>query len=224
MFVNEIKLTKHWFTALITLYVLIILKTTYSINFGYFDYLFLPIAGIATLYFQYGKMGVKKLLKLPKANMLLWTPLIALSCILIGASTVLIGKLLGIANLSANQGIEQISNSNDLFSKGMFYALGWIHLLGEELITAAVCLPILILLLKYTSKKIAIFTSVLVSSLVFGAIHLPTYDWNVYQSLIVISAIRVPFTFMWFKSKSLLGGAIPHIALDYILISTTLFL
>lgn len=90
----------------------------------------------------------------------------------------------------------------------IFFLFAWIHLIGEELITAAVCLPFLIILLKIFPKKVAIMIAVLLSSLTFGAIHLPTYDWNIYQSLIVISAIRLPFTFMWFKSRSILGGAI----------------
>ncbi|MGR6410669.1 CPBP family intramembrane glutamic endopeptidase [Staphylococcus aureus] len=222
MLEKELELKKRWLIPLLILYILIVLKFTLSIQFGAFDYLFLPFLGILTLYCQFGRQGVKLLFKRPKSNMFLWTPLIVFMCVLIGAVTVLIGRSLGITNLAANGGVEKIFNNHDLFSKVIFFLFAWIHLIGEELITAAVCLPFLIILLKIFPKKVAIMIAVLLSSLTFGAIHLPTYDWNIYQSLIVISTIRLPFTFMWFKSRSILGGAIPHIVLDYIIIIATL--
>lgn len=107
-----------------------------------------------TLYCQFGRQGVKLLFKRPKSNMFLWTPLIVFMCVLIGTVTVLIGRSLGITNLAANGGIEKIFNNHDLFSKVIFFLFAWIHLIGEELITAAVCLPFLIILLKIFPKKL----------------------------------------------------------------------
>lgn len=194
----------------------------YTFNSIWCFWLFiLTFLGILTLYCQFGRQGVKLLFKRPKSNMFLWTPLIVFMCVLIGTVTVLIGRSLGITNLAANGGIEKYLTIMTFFqSDFLFICMDSFNRWRVDNCCSLLALPNYFI--KNFSEKVAIMIAVLLSSLTFGAIHLPTYDWNIYQSLIVISAIRLPFTFMWFKSRSILGGAIPHIVLDYIIIIATL--
>lgn len=74
-----------------------------------------------------------------------------------------------------------------------FFAKMVPQLLGEEVITL---LPFLALMHWATHhfgmrRKGAIIAAWLVSSLVFGLIHLPTYDWNFVQCVVIIGSARL---------------------------------
>ncbi|MDT2837672.1 CPBP family intramembrane metalloprotease [Enterococcus durans] len=85
-------------------------------------------------------------------------------------------------------------------------------LLGEELLTIVI-LVIVANLLGGTRK--AIVAGVLVSSVLFGLIHLPTYQWNLLQCLLIIGVGRIPFTVASLKSDSIWAGYFVHVAYDW---------
>ncbi|GAA1397235.1 CPBP family intramembrane metalloprotease [Pseudonocardia kongjuensis] len=97
-----------------------------------------------------------------------------------------------------------------------------VQLLGEELMTL---LPFLALLHILTGRaglgrRPAIVWAALVTAVWFGALHLPTYDWNVAQSLIVIGAARLVLTLAYIRTKNLWVPVGAHILFD----TTVLFL
>lgn len=98
-------------------------------------------------------------------------------------------------------------------------------LLGEEMLVLVPVSMVLELSEKQQNKldKGKLTMLVIVSSLIFGALHLPTYHWNFVQSLIMIGIVRIPFTIAYLKTKSVLPSFLIHYIYDVALIFITLF-
>ncbi|MES2611891.1 MAG: CPBP family intramembrane glutamic endopeptidase [Pseudomonadota bacterium] len=100
------------------------------------------------------------------------------------------------------------------------------HLIGEEILTV---LPFLALLtwlagpLRWPRRR-AIVGAWLLSSVLFGALHLPTYGWNVAQSLIIISTSRAVLWLAYLRTKNLSVAALAHILNDWLLLGFVVLL
>lgn len=99
-----------------------------------------------------------------------------------------------------------------------------IQLLGEELVTI---LPFFALLHVLTargtlSRNAAVVVSWIVTAVWFGALHLPTYDWNVAQALIVIGVARLVLTLAYIRTKNLWVSTGAHIVNDWVLLTVSL--
>ncbi|MEA4988474.1 MAG: CPBP family intramembrane glutamic endopeptidase [Anaerovorax sp.] len=118
-----------------------------------------------------------------------------------------------------------ILHSSSLQEKFIIYLKIIPMLLGEELITI---IPFLIVLefsykhLNFSRKKAIIITWV-VTSLFFGAIHLPTYSWNIVQAIIGIGIARIVLTFAYIKTKNIWISFLVHLLNDWILFLPMLF-
>ncbi|NNU26739.1 CPBP family intramembrane glutamic endopeptidase [Isoptericola sediminis] len=93
------------------------------------------------------------------------------------------------------------------------------QLVGEELLTI---LPFLALLyLGVTrlgwSRRATIVTAWIGTALLFGAVHLPTYDWNVVQCFVVIGTARLILTIPYLLTKNLWVCAGAHVLNDWTL-------
>lgn len=98
------------------------------------------------------------------------------------------------------------------------------QLFGEEVITI---LPFLALLYFFTAvlgagRKAAILGAWIVSSVVFGLIHLPTYDWNLIQCLIIIGSARLVLTLPWIMTKNIWVPTGAHIINDWLLLGMSI--
>jgi len=73
------------------------------------------------------------------------------------------------------------------------------------------------------SRNAAVLAAWLLSAIAFGLLHLPTYDWNVVQCLVVIAARGwcLTWAYVWTKNIWVSTGA--HIINDFTLISMTVF-
>ncbi|GAA1847764.1 CPBP family intramembrane metalloprotease [Pseudonocardia ailaonensis] len=96
-----------------------------------------------------------------------------------------------------------------------------IQLLGEELLTV---LPLLALLHVLTvraglSRRTAILLSWLVTAVWFGLLHLPTYDGNLAQALLVIGVARLVLTLAYLRTKNLWVSTGAHILNDWTLLT-----
>ncbi|WP_402464820.1 CPBP family intramembrane glutamic endopeptidase [Isoptericola aurantiacus] len=99
------------------------------------------------------------------------------------------------------------------------------QLIGEELLTI---LPFLALLyLGVTklgrSRRATIIVAWLGTALLFGAVHLPTYDWNVVQCFVIIGIARVILTIPFLITKNLWVSAGAHILNDWLQFGFGLF-
>lgn len=94
-----------------------------------------------------------------------------------------------------------------------------IQLVGEELLTILPFLFILQLCVENfrLSRKAGIWIAFLVTAVIFGAIHLPTYHWNLVQALVGIGLVRLVLTGAYMKTKNIWASSIAHILNDYAL-------
>lgn len=103
----------------------------------------------------------------------------------------------------------------------LFFIKTMPQLLGEELITILPFLAILFFSSKYLgcSRKYAIVLAWLLSSLWFALVHLPTYDWNWLQCMVVIGSARLVLTVPWIITKNIWVSTGAHIMNDWLLFS-----
>jgi membrane protease YdiL (CAAX protease family) len=106
-----------------------------------------------------------------------------------------------------------------------FFAKTIPQLLGEEVITI---LPFLALLQWLTQslrwgRKAAVVAAWVLTSVMFGLLHLPTYDWNWLQCIVVIGGARMMLTLPWIMTKNLWVSTGAHITNDWILFAVGLF-
>jgi hypothetical protein len=107
-----------------------------------------------------------------------------------------------------------------------FFAKVGVQLLGEELITILPFLAILALCWKLIGigRKASVIIAWLASAAAFGLIHLPTYDWNLIQCLVVIGSARLVLTWAYIWSKNIWVSTGAHIINDWTIIAITTFL
>jgi hypothetical protein len=102
----------------------------------------------------------------------------------------------------------------------LFFIKTAVQLVGEEVLTI---LPFLALLQWLVARggmrrAAAVFWAWLASAVLFGSVHLPTYDWNVAQCLIIIGTARLVLTLAYVKTKNLWVSSGAHILNDWVLI------
>lgn len=107
----------------------------------------------------------------------------------------------------------------DAAGRILFFARTIPQLFGEEVITL---LPFLALLQMFTrsfglGRRSAIVGAWLISSIIFGLVHLPTYNWNLIQCLVVIGSARMVLTMPWIMTKNIWVSTGAHILNDWLL-------
>lgn len=133
--------------------------------------------------------------------------------------TFLVGFLtVKFASADVNPAVH-IIQGNSPINNLKFFLMMIPMLFGEELITI---IPFLVILQfakrnLNTSRKTAIIIAWIVSALIFGAMHLPTYNWNIIQAVLSIGIARLILTFPYIKTKNILISLFVHILNDWIL-------
>lgn len=91
------------------------------------------------------------------------------------------------------------------------------QLLGEELVTILPFLAVLTLChgLLGLPRSAAMAIAWIVSAMIFGALHLSTYGWNLVQVLLVIGVARLVLTIPYLLTKSVWSSFVAHICLDW---------
>ncbi|OAD84192.1 hypothetical protein ATN89_10420 [Comamonas thiooxydans] len=126
---------------------------------------------------------------------------------------------------SANPAMQLLSHQSAA-DRGLFL-LGTIpQLLGEEVLTM---LPLLALLAWFhnragLSRRKSLVLAWLLSALPFALVHLPTYQWNLLQCLLVIGSARMVLTLAYLRSKNLAVSALAHIINDWLLFGSAALL
>ena len=125
-----------------------------------------------------------------------------------------------ITNATANPEAGVLADASTL-ERVVFYPRTAIQLLGEELLTILPFLALLYFLVSKAgwSRKHAVLLSWLVTAVAFGLVHLPTYDWNVLQCIVVIGGARVILTLAYIRTKNIWVSTGAHILNDWTLFS-----
>ncbi|MGR3742409.1 CPBP family glutamic-type intramembrane protease [Companilactobacillus sp. DQM5] len=207
---SKIRLSKIWIIP-----IMIVLGMA-GLSFGWLrlPWIWLPITSSISLIVTFGWSNFKKFFKFPVKKD--WKTIFQMGLLAYGLAMLvfIIGSLLFHLKFSANPILN--SDKSSILISLLFI---WISLVGEELIVASVVLPIYSYLAqRKTNKKNAWLIALIVGSVFFGMLHLPTYSWNWYHAVVIIGLARVPFSMAWKKTDSLLGGIFTHIIYDYVLI------
>ena len=120
------------------------------------------------------------------------------------------------AEVTPNAATAQLG-ALDTAGQAAFFAKTLPQLLGEELITILPFLALLQWLVVglHVRRKRAVIAAWLVTSLLFGLVHLPTYDWNLIQCVLVIGTARLVLTLPWIMTKNLWVSTGAHIINDW---------
>ena len=105
-----------------------------------------------------------------------------------------------------------------------FYLGTFIQLFGEELVTILPFLAVLYWLhakIK-VSRKMAIILATIVTAISFGAMHLPTYGWNVVQAIVLIGIARIALTLAFIRTKNILVSFGAHVLNDWVTFTVVL--
>jgi membrane protease YdiL (CAAX protease family) len=128
-----------------------------------------------------------------------------------------------LTEVTSNQATSQLGTL-DAAGRIAFFAKTIPQLFGEEVITILPFLAVMQLLSKGfgVGRKSALVGAWLVTALLFGLIHLPTYGWNVVQCIVIIGSARLVLTLPWIMTKNIWVSTGAHIVNDWILFSMAL--
>ncbi|MCU0922619.1 MAG: CPBP family intramembrane metalloprotease [Burkholderiaceae bacterium] len=132
------------------------------------------------------------------------------------------GLVRAFADVTPNAATALLSGM-DTAGRIAFFAKTLPQLLGEEVVTILPFLAVLTLLSNRfgVGRKGAVVGAWLVSSLIFGLIHLPTYDWNLVQCIVIIGTARMVLTLAFILTKNLWVSTGAHVINDWLLFTVT---
>ena len=124
--------------------------------------------------------------------------------------------LLQFVEMNANPVAASLSHIGP-FDITVFMLRTFIQLIGEELMTILPLLAVLWLCVRRfnLSRRIGLVIGVAVSTIWFGAVHLPTYDWNLIQCFGGIGTARLVLTAAYLVTRNLWVSAGAHIINDW---------
>lgn len=177
------------------------------------------LSGLIGSWLVFSFDGLKKIFSRPKKGSVKFILLSIVTAYVISISTGIISTYI-LHETPATNSIKEQFNGSILDSFLMLFKTIFM-IAGEEIL---VILPLIIfvsLLIHKTkiSQSKAIIIATIITAIIFGAIHLPTYQWNIFQCFLVVALTRIPFTIVSLKSDSIIAGIIGHIAFDWIIFS-----
>lgn len=114
---------------------------------------------------------------------------------------------------TATNGLAEFST----FDTIVFLVRTGIQLVGEEVMTILPLLAVLWFCVRKLnlSRRTGLVVAVIVSTLWFAAVHLPTYNWNLIQCFAGIGAARLVLTAAFLLTRNLWVSAGAHIVNDW---------
>lgn len=105
----------------------------------------------------------------------------------------------------------------DTVSRVLFFLKTLPQLFGEELVTI---LPMLAMMTFFhsrmgLSRNTSIVVAWLLSAVLFGALHLPTYRWDFVQCFVVIGCARLILSLAYLKTKNIWVSTGAHVLNDW---------
>ncbi|WP_158727540.1 CPBP family intramembrane glutamic endopeptidase [Levilactobacillus enshiensis] len=186
------------------------------------NWLWMAVTGAIALLWQFGRPAFRQFFGKLARRSWLTIPGVMVMSLVLTFSAAAIGKVFHLLRLNANP-TGAVLQSHGLWQNSLYLLQSAGQIAGEELFTAAIALPIFYLVARRFSPRVGWWLSCLVSALIFGGIHLTTYNWDLYQCFIVIGLTRFPFNYAWRKTNSLWGGIIAHVLYDFLLLAKNLF-
>lgn len=140
-------------------------------------------------------------------------------------TSAVVALVLMTAGLTADNPIGQMMAAASGVDLGLYFASTGVQLMGEELVTV---LPFLVILAGLqgagVGRRVAIVAAWVATALIFGALHLPTYQWHLAQSLLVIGAARLVLTAPFLITRNIWSSYVAHLANDWSLFAVIVLL
>ncbi len=126
-------------------------------------------------------------------------------------------------SFTANRATDTVLEQGTIGVIG-FYIGTFVQLFGEELFTILPFLAFMYWLYTkgHLSRKTSVMLTWLVTSVYFGAAHLPTYDWNFVQAIFVIGSARLVLSMAYIRTKNILVAFGTHLLSDWSIFTFTL--
>ena len=139
---------------------------------------------------------------------------LALAPAALAVSAVVAIALSSVSATAGNPAIEALAHSPTHQTAAVLASVPP-QLLGEELITVVVLLASIAALLRLgASRRASIVGGWLISAVVFGALHLPTYQWHVLQVILVIGSSRLVLSLPYLWTRNVWVSTLTHVTLD----------
>lgn len=104
-----------------------------------------------------------------------------------------------------------------------FFAMTGLQLIGEELVTVIPFLAVMVLARRLgASRPAAIVIGAIGAALTFAAMHFPTYQWHILQTVLLIGGARLILLGAWLTTRNLWASVIAHIFNDWTLFGVLL--
>lgn len=158
------------------------------------------------------KNFARKVFLLPRAKDIIYTIVGFLISIL---GIMLLSILMSNWNIKTDANpIFDMLNDDNIVS---FFISSCIQFIAEEILFIV---PFLFVInkMKTESEFLKVVVALIFSSFIFGAMHLSTYNFNIVQSLVVISLVRVAVSMSYILSKNLTVTYVVHILYDWSII------
>ncbi|HAT06507.1 MAG TPA: CPBP family intramembrane metalloprotease [Aeromonas salmonicida] len=187
-------------------------KTTMG---GFVPAILFPLIPLAVLAMMVGK-GWRALFRMPTWRDVLLMVAIVGANILVSFTVAILLQLL--FKMNTNPVNTLLAGASDT-ALILFYLKTVPQLFGEEVVSI---LPFLAVLwfchqtLAMTRKR-AIITAWLCTAIIFGALHLPTYEWNFVQCFLVIGTARIVLLSGYIITKNIWVSTGAHIINDWLL-------
>lgn len=105
---------------------------------------------------------------------------------------------------------------------GFFVTTG-LQLVGEELVTVIPFLAVMVLMRRLgLPRGLAVGIAALAAALAFAAMHFPTYQWHVLQTVLLIGGARLILLGAYLTTRNLWASVIAHIFNDWTLFGVLL--
>lgn len=138
--------------------------------------------------------------------------------------TVAVGALVMKAfGAEANAAIHGLADM-DATARKWFFLRSLPQLFGEEVLTMLPFLAVLHMAHDRLglSRIKAVMMAWLLSSILFGLVHLPSYNWNLLQCLVVIGSARLVLSLAYIKTKNIWVSTSAHIINDWVIFAVVL--
>ncbi len=170
----------------------------------------IPLVGLAIVAKKHWRAIFRKV----KGKDVLWMFGIAFLNIVVTLTiAVVVKRIFGVNSNPAVAGLAEQTASEQVF----FFINAIPGLFGEEVLTI---LPFLALMYMFSShmklsRKKSIIGAWLISAVIFGLAHLPTYSWDFIQCIVIIGSARLVLSLAYIKTKNIWVSTGAHIINDW---------
>lgn len=128
--------------------------------------------------------------------------------------TIIVGTLINSAfHTAANPAGDMVATASGV-DKILFFFWTAVQLLSEEIFTILIFLGALARLSRMMSRKVALGLATLVASIIFGLVHLPTYQGNMVQAAALVP-IRIVLLMPFIITRNIWASTGAHVLNDW---------